>query len=181
MLQSRLSGALAAFMAVAAALAIAQGASAQDKCARTIDLNAAVSEYVEQHALEVGDVAGHQIRIFEIHRTYPTIEPNCEGLKQTETSSYGYSDYIGRSGHAWGYSIDTFENGDKIFSRFSGTSQTVVNADGMRRSTFSGTAMLTGGTGIYKGVRGSSRSTIVFDPEANLNVGTLELEYWLAD
>ncbi|NNG05667.1 MAG: hypothetical protein HKM95_16415 [Inquilinus sp.] len=161
------------------ALAAAPQASAQDVCKRTIDLNAANSEYAEQHVLDVGDVAGHQIRIFEIHRTYPEVEANCEGLKQTETRSHGYSDYIDRSGRAWGYNVDTLENGDKIYSQFSGTSHTVINPDGVRKSTYIGTATYTGGTGIYQGIRGTSRATIIFDPEANLNVGKLDLEYWL--
>ena len=87
-------------MAALLALAAAPEASAQEVCKRTIDLNAAVSAYAEQHVIDVGDVAGHQIRIFELRRTYPDIEPNCEGLKQTESRSHGYSDYIDRSGRA---------------------------------------------------------------------------------
>ena len=150
-------------------------------CKRTIDLNAATSEYTEQHAMDVGDVAGHQIRIFTVHRTFPEIEPNCEGLKRTETWSYGYSDYINRSGRAWGYNIDIFENGDKIYSQFSGTSHTSINPDGVSRSTFTGTAILTGGTGMYKGIRGTARTTFIFDPDANLNQGQFEVEYWLED
>jgi len=181
MLTLRTSNGLAACIAVVLAVTIVPEASAQEVCKRTIDLNAAISEYTEQHAMDVGDVPGHQIRIFEIRRTYPNIEPNCEGLRQTETWSHGYSDYIDRSGRAWGYSIDTLENGDKIYSQFSGTSHTVINPDGVRKSTFAGTAMFMGGTGTYRGIRGSSRSTIIFDPEADINVGKLEMEYWLED
>lgn len=169
----------AAYLAVVLALAGVPEALAQDVCKRTIDLNAAVSEYTEQYVMDVGDVAGHQIRIFELHRTYPNVEPNCEDMKQTESWSHGYSDYMDRSGRAWGYNVDTLENGDKIYSQFSGTSHTVINADGVRKSTYTGTSTYTGGTGIYQGIRGSSRATIIFDPEADINVGKLELEYWL--
>ena len=56
---------------------------------------------------------------------------------------------------------------------------TVTNPDGVRKSTYIGTATYTGGTGIYRGIRGVSRATIVFDPDGDLNVGTLDLEYWL--
>jgi hypothetical protein len=40
----------------------------------------AKSTYTQQHTLGVGDVPGHQIRIYKIHRTYPNDKPNCEGL-----------------------------------------------------------------------------------------------------
>ena len=168
-------------IAMAAMLVFASGpdALAQEVCKRTIDLNEVVSEYTEQHVLDVQDIAGHQIRIFEIRRTFPDIEPNCEGLRQTEAVSHGYSDYINRSGRAWGYTVDTYENGDKIYSQFSGTSHTVINADGVRKSTYTGTSTYTGGTGLYRGIRGFARASIVFDPDANVNTGTLEMEYWL--
>lgn len=168
-----------ACLAAVLAFAGVPDALAQDICKRTIDLNSAVSEYTEQHVLDVGDLAGHQIRIFELHRTFPDIESNCEDLKQTASVSYGYSDYINRSGRAWGYSVDTFENGDKIYSSFSGTSHTEINEDGVLRSTYTGTTTYTGGTGIYQGIRGNSRAKIIFDLEANLNVGEFEMEYWL--
>ena len=82
---TRRLGHLASVAAISLGLAGAYEASAQEVCKRTIDLNAAISEYTEQHVMDVGDVDGHQIRIFEIHRTYPDIAPNCEDLKQTES------------------------------------------------------------------------------------------------
>ena len=33
--------------------------------------------------MDVGDIPGHQVRIFELKRTYPDDKPNCEGLKRT--------------------------------------------------------------------------------------------------
>ena len=47
--------------------------------------------------------------------------------------------------------VTTLENGDKMFSEFSGTSQT-HSQDGSRESTDEGTEVWTGGTGKYKGV-----------------------------
>ena len=177
---SRIAAACPAVVAaVILAVANVPAALAQEVCKRTVDLNTVVSEYTEQHVLDVEDVPGHQIRIFAIRRTFPDIEPNCEGLRQIEALSRGYSDYIDRSGRAWGYNIDTFENGDKIYSQFSGTSHTVINEDGVRKSTYTGTSTYTGGTGLYRGIRGTSRASIVFDPEADINTGTLEIEYWL--
>ena len=152
---------------------------AQDKCQRKLDNSGAESKYTEQHVMDVGDVEGHQIRIFELHRTFASDQPNCEGLKRKETWSHGYSDYLDRNGRAWGYDVIIFGNGDKIFGEFSGTSLTVLTEDGEKQSTFVGVTKYTGGTGMYQGVRGISRSNIRFDPIANVNISESEEEYWI--
>ena len=77
-----------------------------------------------------------------------------------------------------GYNVTTLENGDKIFGEWSGTSHTVVAADGSRKGAFVGTVTWTGGTGKYQGVRGIQRDNIVFDAEKNLNQSQSEAEYW---
>jgi hypothetical protein len=56
-------------------------ASAQEKCKISEGLEGANATYTQQHTLDVGDVAGHQIQIYEIHRTYPNDKPNCEGAQ----------------------------------------------------------------------------------------------------
>lgn len=156
------------------------GSPAQDKCQRNLDNSGAESSYTEQHVLDVDDVEGHQIRIFELHRVFDSDTPNCEGLKRTETWSQGYSDYVDRNGHAWGYTVTTFENGDKIFGEFSGTSHTIVDADGNRKSTYVGVVNYTHGTGVYAGIHGIRRERVAFDPVANVNIAEAEEEYWIA-
>lgn len=160
---------------------LASAALAQEKCTETFAAADAESAYTEQHVMDVGDVAGHQIRIFELHRTYADAEPNCEGLKRTEQLVHGYSDYVDRNGRAWGYTVTTYDNGDQMFSEFTGTSHTVVNADGSKTSTYVGTSVITGGTGTYKGVRGTGRDKVLFDPEKNINESDSELTYWIAE
>src|SRR5438046_2650172 len=44
---------------------------------------AANSKFTQQHALDVGDVPGHQVRIYEHHRTYPTDPPVFDGVHVT--------------------------------------------------------------------------------------------------
>ena len=68
--------------AVFFALTISNGA-AQEKCrrlrlgsARRVD-----TKYTQQFALDVGDISGHQIRIYELRRVYPNDKPNCEGAE----------------------------------------------------------------------------------------------------
>lgn len=170
---------LVAMLGTALSAVGALEAVAQEKCQRTLDNSGAKSQYTEQHVMDVGDVPGHQIRIFELHRVFASDQPNCEGLKRKESWSRGYSDYVDRNGRAWGYTITTFENGDKVFGEFSGTSHTVVTESGEKQSTYVGITKYTGGTGMYQGVRGLSRSRIRFDPIANVNIAESEEEYWL--
>ena len=154
-------------------------ASAQERCKISEEATAAKSEYTQQHVMDVGDLPGHQIRIFELHRTYPNDKPNCEHLKRTESWDHGYSDYVDRNGRAWGYSVISFENGDKIFAEFSGTSQTTVTPDGSKKSTFTGVTRYIAGTGKYQGVQGLLKSKVEFDPDKNVNQAQTEGEYWL--
>jgi hypothetical protein len=153
--------------------------SAQEKCKMKWESSAANAEYTQQHVIDVGDIPGHQIRIFELHRTFPNDRPNCEGLNRVEQWGRGYSDYIDRNGRSWGYTVIVLENGDKIFGEFSGTSQTVVSTDGSKKSTNSSVLVYTGGTGRYQGVRGLQRDSIAFDPEKNFNQSEAEAEHWL--
>ena len=62
------------------ALTISNGA-AQEKCRLAWEVPASDTKYTQQFALDVGDIPGHQIRIYELHRVYPNDKPNCEGLR----------------------------------------------------------------------------------------------------
>ena len=104
------------------AIIAASAVSAEERCKMSWEVPAADTKYTQQLALDVGDIPGHQVRVYELHRVYPNDKPNCEGLKRVESWSYGYSDYIDRNGPYRGYMVTTLENGDKIFSEFSGTS-----------------------------------------------------------
>jgi hypothetical protein len=165
---------------VSAALTMFGSAEApgQEKCKMSWEVPAANAKYTGQHAFDVGDVPGHQVRIFELRRTFSNDQPNCEGLKQVEQWLRGYSDYVDLNGPAWGYSVTLLENGDKIFAEFSGAIQTVVSPDGSKRTEATTVHRWTGGTGKYQGVRGIQRESTVFDPEKNFNETRAEAEYW---
>jgi len=47
------------------------------------------TKYIQQHTIDVGDVPGHQVRIFEIHRTYPSNAPVISGTKIIESWTRG--------------------------------------------------------------------------------------------
>jgi hypothetical protein len=153
--------------------------SAQQKCKVSEAVAAENSTYTQQHVIDVGDVPGHQVRIYEIHRKYPNDKPNCEGLKRTESWDRGYSDYIDRNGRTWGYSVIVLENGDRIFQEFDGASHTTVGSDGSKQSVVSAVTTYVGGTGKYKGIRGIERVSALFDPDKNFNQIQTDGEYWL--
>jgi hypothetical protein len=151
---------------------------AQDKCKLTWEVPAVDTKYTRQLALDVGDMPGHQVRVYELHRVYPNDKPNCEGLKRVESWSYGLSDYVDRNGSYRGFMVTTLENGDKIFSEFTGTSQTMVAQDGSKESIDEGTETWTGGTGRYKGVHGFQWNHGIFDLDKGMNRRRSEAEYW---
>src|SRR5437868_2102091 len=51
------------------------------------------TKYTQQHLMDVGDVPGHQVRIYEIHRTYPGNAPMINGVKLKEQWTRVMADY----------------------------------------------------------------------------------------
>jgi len=111
-------------------------------------------KYTQQHAIDIGDVPGHQIRIYQIHRAWPNTPPEFNGVRVKEEWLSAVSDYIDINGHSQGYSHYVLENGDEIFARFDGTSETIANPDGSKKSTFTSVVTLTNGTGEFRGIQG---------------------------
>ena len=152
---------------------------AQEKHKISYKLPAELSKFTQQHVLDVGDVPGHQVRILEVHRTFPKDLLVVEGVRVVEEWVRGYSDDIDINGPAWGYGIYVLENGDKIFTRSHGTSPSVVHPDGSKKNTFTGVITLAGGTGKFRGILGTLRTTTIFDPKAGVIEGQWEGEYWI--
>ena len=168
----------AALLGAALATLAVLPVSAQERCKLSWEIPPANSTYTQQYVIDVGDVPGHQVRIFEAHRSFPNDKPNCEGLKRTDSWVRASSDYIDRNGSVSGYLTIVLENGDKIFGRMSGTSQTSTNPDGSQKSVATTVTTYTGGTGRYQNVRGIQRESIIFDPAKNFNQVQAEAEYW---
>jgi hypothetical protein len=138
------------------------------------------SKYTQQHGIDVGEVPGHQVHIFEIQRTYPKDPPVFEEVVVKEAWFHGYSDYTDINGRTWGYGTYVLENGDKIFARFDGTTQTTMNPDGSKKTANTSVETLSGGTGKCREIRGILRNTVIPD----LKVGTAgqsEGEYWIEE
>ncbi len=159
-----------------AALTVADIAWAQERQKLVTGASAAQSKYVQQHMIDVGDVPGHQVRIYEIQRVGP--EAEFSGVKSRESWSRGFSDYTNSTGSTSGYGEWILEDGSKVFNRFSGTSQTVIGADGKKKGTYHGVTQITGGTGKFVNIRGFIRDMTKFDAAAGYNEGSGEGEYW---
>jgi hypothetical protein len=144
---------------------LAAPAAAQEHCKWSSGgESGTVTSYPQQLNLDVGDTPGHIVGVYELHSVAgPNAKPNCEGLKDKETWTHAYRDYRNRNGHAWGYSVTTLENGDKIYSEISGTTETTTADDGSTKTTYEGVANWTGGTGRYQTVRGIERDHVLVD------------------
>jgi hypothetical protein len=139
-------------------------AAAEERCKWSAGESGGTSSYPQQLNIDVGDAPGHIVGVFEIHSIAgPNEKPNCEGLKIKETHTYGYRDYRDRNGHTWGYIVTILENGDKIYSEDSGTTETVVADDGSKTTTTETVENWTGGTGRYQSVRGVERDHVRLD------------------
>ena len=167
-------------IAASGLLLIAPTASwAQQKFKYSFKDPGGLSKYTEQHVIDVGDVAGHQIRVATLQTKYTTEAPEYAGVKVVEGSTWLASDYIGASGRFTTYGMLQMANGDKIFSRAEGLSQTAIGADGGRKTSFSTVTTLTGGTGKFASIRGSLRGSGVTDFKTGTSGNVTEGEYWL--
>jgi hypothetical protein len=164
---------------IVAMLMIAGVSWAQERHKVTVSASAAQSNYVQQHAIDVGDMPGHQVRIYEIQRT--GTEAEFSGVRSRESWSRGYSDYTNSTGATSGYGMWILEDGSRIFNRYSGTSQTVIGADGKKKGTYHGVTQITGGTGKFVGIRGYVRDMTKFDASAGYNESSGEGEYWFEE
>jgi len=150
---------------------------AQEKQRLVFKVDAANTKYTQQHMIDVGDVPGHQVRLFEIHRSYPSNAPVINGTKIVESGARGITDYTNNNGAATTYAVYVLENGDKFFTR---GSLVAVQSPGASKLTATTVGPITGGTGKLAGIQGISRTVTSADPKAGGNETQGEIEYWLA-
>jgi len=152
---------------------------AQEKFKYSFKDPGGLSKYTEQHALDVGDVPGHQIRVASLHTKYTNEAPEYAGVKVVESFTWISSDYIGGSGRFKTYAVAHMANGDKIFSHGEGLSQTsVAAADAGKKTATSTVSTITGGTGKFATLRGSIRNTGLTDFKTGTSGNVSEGEYW---
>ena len=176
--------AIAAGLGVLMTLAIggvvlgAAGESGVQKQRYVFKAPAGLAKYEQQHAIDVGDVPGHQIRILEAHSRFTDEAPAYDGVKVKDAWTRAATDYTDGNGRGLGYTLAELENGDKIFGRYESITQTTAGADGAKTTRTNAVTTLTGGTGKFKGIRGTIRSTVGTDFKT-LGESMAEGEYWI--
>jgi len=141
---------------------------------------AANTKYTEQHSIAVGDVAGHDIRIFENLRTFPKDPPVIGGIPVKEWWTHGLTDFTDTNGLGTAYHTLVMENGDKVFARVNFVAQSAVSPDGAKKGANNLIAgPITGGTGKFLGIRGMLKFAAHFDTTSGLNDSKGEIEYWM--
>jgi hypothetical protein len=132
------------------------------------------SKYTQQHVVDVGDAPGHQLRVFEIYRTYPADALTINGLKLKEGWVRGISNYTDGSGTNTTYGVYTMENGDQFFTK----ADLVAHSLGEGKLSTYSAGPITGGTGKLLGIKGVMRSVGTSNPKAGTTETQTDLEYW---
>lgn len=153
-------------------------ASAQQKHKYSFKAPPGTSKYTQTHLMDVGDVPAHQLRIAELQSKFGDDAPTYDGVKVRESRAVVVSDYVAGTGNALLYTVNTLENGDKIYSRGNIMAHTTIGADGGRRTTFTTVTTLTGGTGKFKGIRGTLWTSGFSDMKTGTSGTQTEGEYW---
>ena len=141
-------------------------------------------KYIQQHAIEVGDVPGHKVRILELHYVYnEKSEFAVSGVKVKEAWVRAYTDYTNGKGRSWGYGQWVLADGSKVFLESSGTTLAEPTATGSIRGSYHGVSRLTGGTGKYSRIRGTIAEINDFDsdPKTGYNRSESKGEYWFEE
>jgi hypothetical protein len=170
---------VAAPLLAALALALASGAAlAQERHKYFFKPPPGSTKFTQNHVLDVGDVPGHQVRLAEAQANYGGEAPVLDGVKVREIRGVLVSNYVGGTGNAFLHRVWTLENGDKVYSRMDIMARTTVGAGGGRSTSFTGVETLNGGTGKFKGLRGTLFTTGFSDLKTKTSGTQTEGEYW---
>ena len=101
---------LTRLVATAALLCLVTGlppvkAVAQEKQRASFKTSVENTKYTQQHSIEVGDVSGHHVRVYEIQRTFPNNAPVINGVALKEQWTRAISDYTDNNGPGTTYSV----------------------------------------------------------------------------
>jgi hypothetical protein len=150
----------------------AGNAVGQQKQQVSFEVPAQNAKYTQQLLIDVGDVPGHQVRVFEVH-FIPSNPPAINGVKLAEVWIRATSDYTDGNGPAAGYVVCVLESGDKFFAR----QNAVAQNSGSGKSNATSVSSITGGTGKFAGMRGLVRQVVTIDPKAGFNQSQWDIEY----
>ena len=125
----------------------------------------------------MGDVPGHQVRVYEIRTRYSDESFRFLDVPVVEEWNRALSDYTDANGRHFGYCLYALKSGERIDRRLDGTTHSKADAAAARVVTFSGVTTLTGGSGRFPSIRGTLRYTGFYDPTAKRSGDQSEGEY----
>src|SRR5271166_5524134 len=140
-------------------------AIAQQKQHVSFNTPAENTKYTEKtQNMDLGDLLNYILRVFEIHRIYPSNAPVLNGTKIVESWTRGTGDRIDGTGTNLQYVVFVMEDGDKVFARMEGfamsdSGKIAVNIAGR----------ITGGTGKLATIQGFVREVVKLDKGLNEN------------
>ncbi len=168
--------------AVTALLALVAGASAGTALAQAAQhaaykVTAADTTYLQTHTIDVGDVPGHQLRIYEIQRQFPKNGPVIDGLHLVKQVDRAFSDYTDFKGPAVVYGVWEFDNGDKFYARGDQVTESKRNPDGSLFATSHRISKITGGTGKFETMKGTLNALTTLDTKTGKNETQVDVDY----
>jgi len=152
---------------------------AQQKQMVSYSIPPGVSLYTQENIIEVGDVPGHQVRVFEVHTDYQNVGLAFDGVKVKESWVRGASDYTNGTGTSSNYSIFLLEDGNKLFTKDAVVGHATSNPDGSKALKYSIVNTFIGGTGKFRGIRGQLRTNAVRIAGSKTATTEVSGEYWL--
>jgi hypothetical protein len=155
-----------------------QSTPAQQRDNISYEVSGENSKYTLLQSLDVADMPGYSLTLYELHRTFPKDPPMFAGVHLKDQWVRGTTDTVDGNGTVIGYVIYNLENGDKIFGKFDGISQVATGQSSDKRAV-TGSIVLTGGTGKMRGIRGIIHVVTETDLSVSRNVTKCEGEYWI--
>jgi hypothetical protein len=157
--------------ALACALFITSQAIAQQKQQVSFKIPNENGKYTVSQSVDVGDVPTHVVRVFEVRNTILNNSASINGVKLVEVFQRGTSDLTNGYGGGTAYLVFAADNGDKFFSRNNWVAQQVA---GKLTATWGGS--ITGGTGKFAGIQGTTRLVTNFDPSPGGAVSNTQID-----
>jgi hypothetical protein len=139
------------------------------------------SRYTQEHSIDVGDVPGHKVRIYEIHWNWSKGELAFGGVNVTESWARSFSDYTNGSGTAMNYIIYVLEDGSRVYSRNAVLTQTSEGEGGGKVLRYQSVETLYGGTGRFSRIRGQVYQSGTRVPGASALTLEGKGEYWFEE
>ena len=135
-------------------------------------------KYVQQKVIDVPDIKGHVIRIFETEQIISDTKL-CNGDSFVSRRLYGMADYIDHDGSMSGYYVYSTEKGDQLFLKVTANSQKKAGED---LSDAQGTGRIIGGTGALAAVEGDYQYIAKFNRDKEIIKPIMEkLRYKIVD